>query len=416
MAADAAGRRHPGCGTVGEGVARLLTTSREKLDGRLGQGPRLRRILELRPLEDADFEALRTDAIEAILEDEAIDVVVECIGGCGVALDFTRRALEAGKHVVTSNKDLVAAHGVELLALAVERGRRYLFEAAVGGGIPIIQVLSEQLAANEVQQIAGIVNGTTNYILDQMGRLGRGFAESLDEAQALGYAERDPSADVDGIDSARKLAILAAMVSDELPDWSQLTVVGIRVVELADIELAESLDAYVRLIASYQRRDDGRIALAVAPRLVPTQHPLAVAHGVYNAILVDGSATGQTLFYGRGAGALPTASAVVADLLQLALSPWSETSALRWRAADPEQQLDVAQLPLDGVLRARDAATAAAITQAGLALEPIAGREDAWRVRAADGWTWASLPEALEARGIARDTTSLLPWLEWRED
>lgn len=372
-----------GCGTIGAGVAHLLLDHGGLIASRLGTSPELCHIVDIAELEDPRLEALRSSAVERVLEDPAIDLVVETIGGIGVAYDYTSRCLRAGKHVVTSNKDLVAAHGVELLKLAAKHEVRYLFEAAVGGGIPVIATLAEDLAANRILSIHGIVNGTTNYILDRMETDGQNFAASLAEAQRLGYAERDPASDVDGLDSGRKLAILAALASGRLVDWEQIPITGIREIEPEDLELAEKLGCYVRLIASMVAGDGGSMFLRVAPTLVPRRHPLAVARGVYNAILINGSEVGDTLLYGQGAGAAPTASAVLADITACMRTPWSPSVALNWQEVGAEGLLVAG---FRGVLRPRDEKTRERIAELvaadGLDLEPMTevnGKTVAWR-------------------------------------
>ncbi len=372
-----------GCGTIGAGVAHLLLDHGGLIASRLGTSPELCHIVDIAELEDPRLEALRSSAVERVLEDPAIDLVVETIGGIGVAYDYTSRCLRAGKHVVTSNKDLVAAHGVELLKLAAKHEVRYLFEAAVGGGIPVIATLAEDLAANRILSIHGIVNGTTNYILDRMETDGQNFAASLAEAQRLGYAERDPASDVDGLDSGRKLAILAALASGRLVDWEQIPITGIREIEPEDLELAEKLGCYVRLIASMDAGDGGSMFLRVAPTLVPRRHPLAVARGVYNAILINGSEVGDTLLYGQGAGAAPTASAVLADITACMRTAWSRAVAQSWQEVGAEGLLVAG---FRGVLRPRDEKTRERIAELvaadGLDLEPMTevnGKTVAWR-------------------------------------
>ncbi|MDI9497103.1 MAG: homoserine dehydrogenase [Bacillota bacterium] len=372
-----------GCGTIGAGVAHLLLDHGELIADRLGTSPVLRHIVDIAELGDPRLEALRSSGIETVLEDPTIDLVVETIGGTRVAYDYTRRCLLAGRHVVTSNKDLVAAHGVELLELANSMKVRYLFEAAVGGGIPVIATLAEDLAANRILSIHGIVNGTTNYILDRMETDSQNFAESLAEAQRLGYAERNPASDIDGLDSGRKLAILAALASGRLVDWEQIPITGIREIEPDDLELARRLGCYLRLIAGMVATEDGNMLLRVAPTLVPRRHPLAVARGVYNAILIHGSEVGDSLLYGQGAGAAPTASAVLADITACMRTPWSPAVALSWQAAEASGLVEEA---FSGVLRPRDSETYERIAELvetdGLDLEPLAdgaGRTVAWR-------------------------------------
>ena len=244
--------------------------------------------------------------------------MVETIGGARVAYDFTLRALKAGKSVVTSNKELVATHGYELLQLAREKGVSYLFEASVGGGIPILRPLTTCLAANELSQITGILNGTTNYILTRMIRAGLSFEQALKEAQANGYAEQDPTADVEGHDACRKICILAALAFGQHVSPDQVPTQGISGVTLADAAYAASAGYQIKLLGRALRRDNGKICAFVAPHLVPASNPLSGVEDVFNAISVTGNALGDAMFYGRGAGKLPTASAVVADVIDIA--------------------------------------------------------------------------------------------------
>ncbi len=244
--------------------------------------------------------------------------MVETIGGATVALDFTTRALKAGKSVVTSNKELVATHGYELLQLAQEHGVSYLFEASVGGGIPILRPLTSCLAANELTQVTGILNGTTNYILTRMIKAGLTFEQALKEAQDNGYAEKDPTADVDGHDACRKICILAALAFGQHVYPDQVPTEGIRDVTLEDVAYADSCGYKIKLLGRAIREPEGKVCAFVAPHLVPASNPLSGVEDVFNAIAVTGNAIGDVMFYGRGAGKLPTASAVVADVIDIA--------------------------------------------------------------------------------------------------
>ncbi len=244
--------------------------------------------------------------------------MVETIGGATVALDFTTRALKAGKSVVSSNKELVATHGYELLQLAREHGVSYLFEASVGGGIPILRPLTSCLAANELSQVTGILNGTTNYILTRMIKAGLTFDQALKEAQDNGYAEKDPTADVDGHDACRKICILAALAFGQHVYPDQVPTQGIRGVTLADVAYADSCGYKIKLLGRAIREPEGKLCAFVAPHLVPASNPLSGVEDVFNAISVTGNAIGDVMFYGRGAGKLPTASAVVGDVIDIA--------------------------------------------------------------------------------------------------
>ena len=307
-----------GFGTVGSGVAEVLTTNGGLIDHRVDDLVRLKYILDVRDFPDSPYADRFVKDFAVIENDPELDIVVETIGGATIALDFTRRALEAGKSVVTSNKELVATHGYELLRLAREHGCSYLFEASVGGGIPILRPLTSCLAANELEQVTGILNGTTNYILTRMIRAGLTFDQALAEAQANGYAEKDPTADVDGHDACRKICILASLAFGRHVHPDQVPTEGIRNVTLADADYAASADYKIKLLGRAIRRPEGRVCAFVAPHLVPGDNPLSGVEDVFNAIAVTGNAIGDVMFYGRGAGKLPTASAVVADVIDIA--------------------------------------------------------------------------------------------------
>ena len=307
-----------GFGTVGSGVAEVLTGHESSIERKAEGLIRLKYILDVRDFPGSPFAGRFVKDFGVIENDPEVDIVVETIGGAGVALDFTRRALAAGKSVVTSNKELVAAHGYELTQAAKEKGVCYLFEASVGGGIPIIRPLSQCLAANEILEIYGILNGTTNYILTRMIRAGLTFDQALAEAQANGYAEKDPTADVDGHDACRKICILASLAFGRHVHPDQVPTQGIRNVTLADADYAASADYKIKLLGRALRQPEGKVCAFVAPHLVPGDNPLSGVEDVFNAIAVTGNAIGDVMFYGRGAGKLPTASAVVADVIDIA--------------------------------------------------------------------------------------------------
>ena len=307
-----------GFGTVGSGVAEVLTTNGGLIDHRVDDLVRLKYILDVRDFPDSPYADLFVKDFAVIENDPELDIVVETIGGAKIALEFTTRALKAGKSVVTSNKELVATHGYELLQLARANGCSYLFEASVGGGIPILRPLTSCLAANELEQVTGILNGTTNYILTRMIRAGLTFDQALSEAQANGYAEKDPTADVDGHDACRKICILASLAFGRHVHPDQVPTQGIRNVTLADADYAASADYKVKLLGRALRQPEGKVCAFVAPHLVPGDNPLSGVEDVFNAIAVTGNAIGDVMFYGRGAGKLPTASAVVADVIDIA--------------------------------------------------------------------------------------------------
>ena len=307
-----------GFGVVGSGVAEVLATNGPHIDQKVDDLIRLKYILDVRDFPDSPFADKVVHDFSVIENDPEVSIVVETIGGAKAALDFTRRALRAGKSVVTSNKELVAEHGCELLKLAAEKGVSYLFEASVGGGIPILRPLNQCLAANEIEEITGILNGTTNYILTRMIRGGLSFDAALKEAQANGYAEQDPTADIEGHDACRKICILASLAFGRHIYPRQVPAEGITGVTLSDVAWAESCGKKLKLLGRAIRQADGRVCAYVSPHLVDVENPLAGVEDVFNAIAVKGNAIGDVMFYGRGAGKLPTASAVVADVIDAA--------------------------------------------------------------------------------------------------
>ena len=320
-----------GFGVVGSGTAEVLTENRALLASRAGEEIDIRYILDRREFPDHPLGDRVVHDIAPILADPEIRVVAELMGGAHPAYEFTRAALEAGKSVVTSNKEVVATFGAELLEIARAHGVSYLFEASVGGGIPIIRPLRDDLASNRILSVSGILNGTTNFILTEMGESGVTFASALAEAQKRGYAEADPTADVEGLDAARKIVILAALSFGILLSPSEITVKGITHLTGEQTEVAESLGCAVKLIGHTERIGDRVLAL-VEPHMVSEGNPLRHVNGVYNGILVDGNMLGRAFFYGAGAGKLPTASAVVADILN-AVSPAENLQLPTWRVA-----------------------------------------------------------------------------------
>jgi len=306
-----------GYGVVGSGVAEVIRKNSQSIADRAGEQITVKKILDIRDISDSPDKDLLTKDPEEIFGDPDIKVVVETIGGVKAAHEYTKRAFAAGKHVVTSNKELVATHGPELLKMAADNGVSYLFEASVGGGIPIIRPLNQCLAANIINGITGILNGTTNYILTQMKREGRDFSDALKGAQQNGYAEANPSADIDGIDACRKIAILSSIAYNEFVDAACIHTEGISNISLPDMQYAEAMDSTIKLIAISKRVGD-KIFARVSPAIISRNHPLANVEDVFNGIVVKGDAIGEAMFYGRGAGKLPTASAVVADIIDIA--------------------------------------------------------------------------------------------------
>lgn len=306
-----------GCGTVGGGVWKVLEANRADIEKKCGARIEIKKVLE-RDAEKAKAAGVPadiiTDNVEDIMNDREIQIVVEVMGGTEVAGRFIRLALGAGKSVVTANKDLLAIEGRELYELAEANGVDMLFEASVGGGIPIIRPLKEDLAANRIEAIYGIVNGTTNYMLTKMSADGSNYDDVLNEAQAKGYAEADPTSDVGGLDAARKLAILASIAFNTRVSFDDVYVEGITKITARDIEYAKELGYAVKLLA-IGKGENGEIEVRVHPTLIPVNHPLASVNDVFNAIFVRGDAVGDVMFYGRGAGELPTASAVAGDII-----------------------------------------------------------------------------------------------------
>ncbi len=307
-----------GSGTVGSGVVRVLKENMEEITARVGTRLVLAKVLvrdKKKPRPYLDGVEL-TDRVEDILEDEEISVVVEAMGGLHPAKEYMLRAMEAGKSVVTANKDVVAQFGQELFDMAEKHDVDFRFEASVGGGIPIIMPLKQCLTANRISEVLGIVNGTTNYMLTKMSEEGMSYDDVLKEAQEKGYAEANPSADVDGLDAARKAAILSSIAFNMRISLADVSVEGITKITPEDISYAKNLGYVVKLLAIGKETDDG-INVRVHPVFLPKEHPLASVNGVYNAIFVRGNAIGEAMFYGPGAGSLPTASAVVADIIDV---------------------------------------------------------------------------------------------------
>ena len=307
-----------GSGTVGSGVVRVLKENMEEITARVGTRLVLAKVLvrdKKKPRPYLDGVEL-TDRVEDILEDDEISVVVEVMGGLHPAKEYMLRAMEAGKSVVTANKDVVAQFGQELFDMAEKHDVDFRFEASVGGGIPIIMPLKQCLTANRISEVLGIVNGTTNYMLTKMSEEGMSYDDVLKEAQEKGYAEANPSADVDGLDAARKAAILSSIAFNMRISLADVSVEGITKITPEDISYAKNLGYVVKLLAIGKETDDG-INVRVHPVFLPKEHPLASVNGVYNAIFVRGNAIGEAMFYGPGAGSLPTASAVVADIIDV---------------------------------------------------------------------------------------------------
>jgi homoserine dehydrogenase len=341
-----------GIGTVGGGTFTVLERNREEISRRAG------RAIAIAVVADKDLKRANSivngratvidDALK-VVDDPAIDIVVELIGGTGIAKDLMLKAIANGKHVVTANKALLAKHGNEIFAAAQKQGVMVAFEAAVAGGVPIIKSLREGLAANRIEWIAGIINGTSNFILSEMRDKGASFDDVLKQAQKLGYAEADPTFDIEGIDAAHKLTIMAAIGFGIPMQFEAAYTEGISRLTREDIQYAEELGYRIKLLGITKRKANG-IELRVHPTLIPTKRLIANVEGVMNAILVKGDAVGQTLFYGAGAGAEPTASAVVADLVDVARTMTADPEhRVPHLAFQPDQLSDIAILPMGEV-------------------------------------------------------------------
>ncbi|TMH31454.1 MAG: homoserine dehydrogenase [Betaproteobacteria bacterium] len=344
-----------GIGTVGSGTFNVLRRNQEEIRRRAGRGIEITMVADLDTARAravvGDSARVVADAREVIANPE-IDIVIELIGGYGIAKALVMEAIAAGKHVVTANKALLAVHGTEIFAAAREKGVMVAFEGAVAGGIPIIKALREGLTANHIEWIAGIINGTTNFILSEMRAKGLDFGAALKEAQALGYAEADPSFDIEGVDAAHKATIMSAIAFGIPVQFDKAHVEGITTLQAADITYAEQLGYRIKLLGITKRRDDG-IELRVHPTLVPAKRLIANVEGAMNAVLVQADAVGTTLYYGKGAGAEPTASAVVADLVDITrLHTADPNHRVPHLAFQPDELAPTPILPIDKVVTA----------------------------------------------------------------
>lgn len=306
-----------GYGTIGSGVVEVLNINKSNIVKRAKDEVEVKYVLDLRDFPGDPMEKKIVHDYKTILEDPEVEIVVETMGGVEPAYTFVKAMLEAGKHVTTSNKALVAAKGAELIALAKEKNVNFMFEASVGGGIPIIRPLNSCLTADEIEEITGIVNGTTNYMMTKMAEQGAEFDDVLKDAQDMGYAEKDPTADIEGYDSCRKIAILTSLVCGQQVDYEDIHTEGITKITATDIRYAKAMNRKIKLLATSKKVGDGYVAM-VAPFLLPPNHPLYNVNDVFNAIFVHGNVLGDAMFYGSGAGKLPTASAVVADIVDMA--------------------------------------------------------------------------------------------------
>lgn len=337
-----------GLGNVGAGVLRILREHAQTLEQRVSARIEVKRVLvrDLSSRREIETpEGLLTTDASAVLQDPEIAVIVELIGGTTAAKDMVEQALSAGKHVVTANKALLAEHGEELFQRAQEVGCELLFEGAVAGGIPVLRAIRHGLASDRVQRICGIVNGTSNYVLDKMTREGLGYAEAVSKAQAAGYAEADPSLDVGGVDAAHKLALLALLSFGKRVALDSIFVEGIESVRDYDLAVAKDLGYVVRSLAIASREAEDALRLRVHPVLLPRDHVLAGVHGAYNAVLVESEALGRSMYYGQGAGMMPTGVAVTSDIMDVA------RTILAHRAGETIKEDDASQVsPLASVV------------------------------------------------------------------
>lgn len=306
-----------GYGTVGSGVVEVIEKNKDMVNKKAGEELSIKYILDLRDFPGDPYENKVVHDYQTIVNDPEIQIICETMGGTGAAYEFTKQALQVGKSVCTSNKELVAAHGPELLTMAKEHKCNYLFEASVGGGIPIIRPLNYSLTAEKIESITGILNGTTNYILSKMEKEGADFDTVLKRAQEKGYAERNPEADVEGYDACRKIAILSSLMLGENVDYRKVYTEGITKITATDFAYAKEMDMSIKLLAMSKEVGDETLAM-VAPFMISADHPLHMVNGVFNAVFVHGNMLGDSMYYGKGAGKLPTASAVVSDVIDCA--------------------------------------------------------------------------------------------------
>ena len=325
-----------GFGTVGSGVYEVIKENNALLKQKTGEDIAVKKILDIREFPGSEWESLVVHDIKEIIEDNDIDVVVETMGGTSPAFEFVRDALLSGKHVTTSNKALVAAHGTELLKIAREKNVNFFFEASVGGGIPIIRTITESYAGEHFKEITGILNGTTNYILTKMDVEGEDFEKALSTAQELGYAERNPEADVEGYDTCRKIAILASLATGKEVNFEEIHTEGITKIDTTDFEYAKHMKLSIKLFGD-SKFEDGKVFAFVAPVMVERDHPLYMVNDVFNGIMVEGNMLGKSMLYGSGAGKLPTASAVVADIVAITKNKDKNVATFGW--GDEKQEV-----------------------------------------------------------------------------
>ena len=340
-----------GFGTVGSGVYEILRD--KNFTTSAGEDVEVKYILDIRDFDEEEIKKYLVNDFEIIANDKDVKVVAEVMGGLHPAYEFTKRLLENGVSVVTSNKELVATYGAELLELAKKNNASYMFEASVGGGIPVIRPMGICTKANDILRIAGILNGTTNYILNEMFKKGKDFEEALKDAQAKGYAERNPAADVEGHDACRKLAILSSMAWGKFVDYNEIPTEGITKITLDDVKYAEKLNCVIKLIG-YSEVVGDKIYARVSPMLVPDDIILSGVNDVFNAVMIKGDSLGDAMFYGRGAGKLPTASAVVADVIDCVRHFDSKKHNILWDTQNENIMADPKDKKMSFFVRCKD--------------------------------------------------------------
>ena len=388
-----------GFGVVGSGTAEVLAKNQKQVAAYCGDEVNVKYILDLREFPEHPLGDRVVHDINVILNDPEVVLVAEMMGGAHPAYDFTSAALKAGKHVVTSNKEVVATFGAELLDLARENHVSYLFEASVGGGIPIIRPMQTDLASNEILSVSGILNGTTNFILTKMKNEGAAFADVLKLAQQKGYAEANPTADVEGLDAARKIVILAALAFGTLLDPNKISTTGITGITEDHTALADKLGGAVKLIG-HAEKIDGRVLALVSPFLVLPQNPIVHVDDVYNGILVDTNILGRALFYGAGAGKLPTASAIVADMLDILSGRATDRRLPHWQVATENDMADIASFACSRAFVFEGCPRCEAKAKAALACEDSVWLTDKKFAVISSKMTAAAAEEAIGATGL----------------
>ena len=359
-----------GFGVVGGGVVSLIDENASLIREAVGDDVHVKYILDLRDFPDSPYGDRVVHDAEVIFADPDVALVVETMGGVHPVLEFSSKALSRGKHVVTSNKELVAKHGAELMMLAKENGAAYLYEASVGGGIPLIRSMRTSLAGDRIDRVSGILNGTTNYILTRMRDGGISFEEALAEAQQLGYAEKNPAADIHGMDAQRKIMILCAVATGYIVDESNVYTETMSKINVEDIGAARRLGGAVRLIGSFSREESG-VAISVCPRIVPGNNPLSDINDVYNGMSVTSRLTGDVMYYGRGAGRYPTAGAVISDVIAALNGAYKQESHPTWEAAPADFVCDFADSHSRVYVRVSDAARGEILDSASLLLGDV---------------------------------------------